>query len=247
MSLAYLKNFVPLLRQTLHPDSGKSTCPPNFKKFWKTRNWVLPISSSHPTTKCGGQTKKSTDFGNYSCISPWFHCFMKEAIKTVVYLDNWQFTSVLKNSLFIFVSLILNPITCYVHWGAYIMFSYHVTSIPNFHHKHQSVFSWTMVYGLVAKMTKVHTLIVVAANQSWPILQMDAKNTFLHDDRKKTFYMHPPKETWRPLILCLSLLQVSLWTQSLKAAPNAELEKFRTTLINFGFKQSYLDHSHGSK
>lgn len=57
------------------------------------------------------------------------------------------------------------------------------------------MFSWTMVYGLVAKMTKVHTLIVVAANQSWPILQMDAKNTFLHDDRKETFYMHPPKET----------------------------------------------------
>lgn len=39
-------------------------------------------------------------------------------------------------------------------------------------------------FALVAKMTTVHTIIVIVASQGWPLHQMDIKNVFLHGNLK---------------------------------------------------------------
>jgi hypothetical protein len=41
----------------------------------------------------------------------------------------------------------------------------------------------------VAKMTTVCTLLALAASQSWPLLEMDVKNAFLHGDLKEEVYI----------------------------------------------------------
>ncbi|KAL0308542.1 UNVERIFIED_CONTAM: Retrovirus-related Pol polyprotein from transposon TNT 1-94 [Sesamum radiatum] len=53
--------------------------------------------------------------------------------------------------------------------------------------------SWQQKNGLkydktiapVTKMTTAHTTLVLAASQSWPLLQMDVRNAFLHSDLKE--------------------------------------------------------------
>lgn len=37
-------------------------------------------------------------------------------------------------------------------------------------------------FAIVAKMTTIRILLVLAASQSWPLFQMDVKNAFLHGD-----------------------------------------------------------------
>jgi len=47
-------------------------------------------------------------------------------------------------------------------------------------------------FALVAKMTVVHTLIIVASVRRWHISQLDVKNTFLNGDLQEEVYIVPP-------------------------------------------------------
>lgn len=44
----------------------------------------------------------------------------------------------------------------------------------------------------VAKLNFVHFLISLATAHSWPLHQLDVKNTFLHVDLLESIYMDPP-------------------------------------------------------
>jgi hypothetical protein len=87
----------------------------------------------------------------------------------------------------------------------------------------------------------VCTVISIAASQGWPLYQMDVKNAFLHGDFKEDIYMTSPPGLFSSLSSDVCKLKQSLY--SLKQAPQAWFEKFRSTLLHFSFVQSQYDSS----
>jgi hypothetical protein len=49
------------------------------------------------------------------------------------------------------------------------------------------------IFSLVAKMTILHMLLSLAANQDLELVQMDVKTTFLHGDLDEEIYMEQPE------------------------------------------------------
>jgi len=47
-------------------------------------------------------------------------------------------------------------------------------------------------FALVARLTSIRSLLVVAVNKKCEIFQMDIKNAFLHGDLTEEVYMRPP-------------------------------------------------------
>ena len=70
---------------------------------------------------------------------------------------------------------------------------------------------------------------------------MDVKNVFLHGDLKECIFMKPPPGLFSSPISNVCKLRCSLY--GLKQAPQAWFDKFRTTLLQFSFKQSKYDTS----
>jgi len=93
----------------------------------------------------------------------------------------------------------------------------------------------------VAKMTKVRTIISIAASQGWPFHQMDVKNAFLHGDLKEDVYMTPPLGLFSSPSSDVCKLKRSLY--GLKQAPREWFEKFRSTLLRLSFVQRQYDSS----
>ncbi|RVW84364.1 Retrovirus-related Pol polyprotein from transposon RE1 [Vitis vinifera] len=93
----------------------------------------------------------------------------------------------------------------------------------------------------VAKMTTVRTILALVASSDWPLHQMDVKNAFLHGDLKECIYMKPPPGLFPSSTSHVCKLRRSLY--GLKQAPRAWFEKFRTTLLQFSFRQSKYDTS----
>ncbi|RVX06561.1 Retrovirus-related Pol polyprotein from transposon RE1 [Vitis vinifera] len=93
----------------------------------------------------------------------------------------------------------------------------------------------------VAKMTTVRTILALAASSDWPLHQMDVKNAFLHGDLKECIYMKPPPGLFPSPTSHVCKLRRSLY--GLKQAPRAWFDKFRTTLLQFSFRQSKYDTS----
>jgi len=60
-------------------------------------------------------------------------------------------------------------------------------------------------YSLVAKMTTVKAIIVMAATKGWSLHQMNVKNVFLHGDLREEVYMEQPLgyvDQTRPNLVC---------------------------------------------
>lgn len=92
----------------------------------------------------------------------------------------------------------------------------------------------------VAKMTVVHTIMVIAVSKGWSLRQMDVKNAFLHGDLKEEIFMSPPS------LFPSSSIEVCRLNRSLyglKQALRAWFEKFRTTLLDFTFTRSRYNSS----
>jgi len=97
-------------------------------------------------------------------------------------------------------------------------------------------------YSLIAKMTTVRAIIVMATTKGWSLHQMDVKNVFLHGDLHEKVYMEQPPsyvDQTHPNLVCR--LKKTLY--GLKQAPRAWLDKIGQYLVISGFQTSNADFS----
>ncbi|KAK4384875.1 Retrovirus-related Pol polyprotein from transposon RE2 [Sesamum angolense] len=92
----------------------------------------------------------------------------------------------------------------------------------------------------VAKTVTVRLFIAIATAYSWPILQLDVNNAFLHGQLDEEVYMTPPEgyEKAHPGMVCK--LKKSLY--GLKQASRQWNIELTSKLEAYGFKQSPHDH-----
>jgi hypothetical protein len=96
-------------------------------------------------------------------------------------------------------------------------------------------------YNLVAKITTVRAIIVMAATKGWSLHQMDVKNAFLHGDLQEV-YMEQPLgyvDQTRPNLVCR--LKKTLY--GLKQALRAWSDKIGQYLVTSGFQTSNANFS----
>ncbi len=96
-------------------------------------------------------------------------------------------------------------------------------------------------YNLVAKITTVRAIIVMAATKGWSLHQMDVKNVFLHGDLQEVYMEQPPGyvDQTRPNLVCR--LKKTLY--GLKQALRAWSDKIGQYLVTNGFQTSNANFS----
>ena len=94
----------------------------------------------------------------------------------------------------------------------------------------------------VVKPATIQVVLSLAVSRSWPIHQLDMKNTFLHGHLEETVYCQQPPgfvDPTTPDHVCL--LQKSLY--GLKQAPRAWYQRFASYIRTLGFVASITDTS----
>jgi hypothetical protein len=94
----------------------------------------------------------------------------------------------------------------------------------------------------VVKPATIRTVLSLAVSHSWPIHQLDVKNTFLHDTLSEIVYCSQPTgfvDPTQPDRVCC--LNKSLY--GLKQAPHAWYSRFATYLLSLGFVEAKSDTS----
>ena len=94
----------------------------------------------------------------------------------------------------------------------------------------------------VVKPAIVRTVLSFVLSRSWPMHQLDVKNTFLHGTLSETVYGSQPAgfvDSSRPDMICR--LNKSLY--GLKQAPRAWYSRFATFLLTLGFTEGTSDTS----
>jgi hypothetical protein len=97
-------------------------------------------------------------------------------------------------------------------------------------------------FGPVVKPATVCLVLSIAAQQSWPLRQLDVSNAFLHGFLKETVYMEQPPgfiDSALPHHVC----QLKKALYGLKQAPRAWFERFTTHLLTLGFYSSLANPS----
>ena len=108
---------------------------------------------------------------------------------------------------------------------------------------------FTQTYGIdnketfapVAKMNSIRVLISLAANQDWPLHQLDVKNAFLHGDLEEVYMELPPGLKLPTSNGKLCKLKKALYR--LKQSPKAWFERFSRAMQKFGYNQSQADRT----
>lgn len=100
---------------------------------------------------------------------------------------------------------------------------------------------YTETFAPVVKMTTVCCLLKIVASNNWEVHQMDVHDAFLHGDLDEEVYMKLPLGFRHSDPNKVCRLHKSLY--GLKQAPRCWFAKLTTSLLGYGFKQSYSDYS----
>ncbi|KAK4401408.1 Retrovirus-related Pol polyprotein from transposon RE2 [Sesamum angolense] len=92
----------------------------------------------------------------------------------------------------------------------------------------------------VAKSVTVRIFLALAVSRSWPLLQFDVNNAFLHGSLDEDVYMEPPQGFVGAAPGQVCKLQKSLY--GLKQASRQWNLELTTKLLDFGFSQSTHEH-----
>lgn len=106
---------------------------------------------------------------------------------------------------------------------------------------------YTQKYGIdygdtfapVAKINTIRILVSIAANEDWPLKQLDVKNAFLNGYLEEEVYMDAPPGINSNGKVCK--LRRALY--GLKQSPRAWFGRFSTYMKEIGYKQSDVDHT----
>ncbi|KAM0026098.1 putative RNA-directed DNA polymerase [Helianthus debilis subsp. tardiflorus] len=109
---------------------------------------------------------------------------------------------------------------------------------------------YTQTYGIdysetfspVAKIDTIRVLFSIAANEGWPLHQLDVKNVFLHGELKEEVFMEAQPgftENFNTDEVCR--LKRALY--GLKQSPRAWFGRFTLAMRRYGFQQSNSDHT----
>jgi hypothetical protein len=94
----------------------------------------------------------------------------------------------------------------------------------------------------VAKHNTIRILLSLAANQDWPLHQLDIKNAFLNGDLEEEVYMEiPPGLEISSNYNKVCKLKKSLY--GLKQSPRAWFDRFTKTIVQNGYSQCQADHT----
>ena len=92
----------------------------------------------------------------------------------------------------------------------------------------------------VAKLNTIRVLLSLAANQDWPLHQLDIKNAFLNGDLEEEVYMEiPPGLETSSNVNRVCRLKKSLY--GLKQSPRAWFNRFTKTVAQYGYSQCQAD------
>jgi hypothetical protein len=97
-------------------------------------------------------------------------------------------------------------------------------------------------YSLVAKMTTIRVIIVMATTKGWSIHQMDVRNVFFHGDLQEEVYMEqPPGYVDQTHLNLVCRLKKTLY--DLKQAPKVWSDEIGQYLVTSGFQTSNANFS----
>ncbi|CAN1132933.1 Retrovirus-related Pol polyprotein from transposon TNT 1-94 [Linum perenne] len=93
----------------------------------------------------------------------------------------------------------------------------------------------------VAKPNTIRVLLSLAANQDWPLHQLDVKNAFLNGDLLEEVYMNPPPGFQDQVKGKVCKLKKSLY--GLKQSPRAWFDRFTKAVKSADYYQCQTDHT----
>ena len=93
-------------------------------------------------------------------------------------------------------------------------------------------------FALVARISSICALLVVAAASKWDIFQMDVKNAFLNGDLSEEVYMQPPPGL---SVESNKVCHIRRALYGLKQAPRAWFVQFSSTISCLGYMASHYD------
>ena len=91
----------------------------------------------------------------------------------------------------------------------------------------------------VAKINSIRVLLSLAANNDWPLQQLDVKNAFLHGNLEEEVYMEVPP-SFEKYFNSNQVCRLKKALYGLKQSPRAWFERFSKSVIQFRYQQSRL-------